>query len=138
MKSKVFKSVFELIIASLAAIIVITACSKESDSREQFIGSYRTNWSYVYLGQEFKGTYTLTIVKSSTNKNDIILNNIDDSNESVRATVTGNAMTIPQQSILDTGISGSGTLNGNVLNFSTLESWTGGSQVSITQTATKQ
>ena len=138
MKSKVFKSVFALTIMLLATVIAFSACSKDSDPRDQFIGIYRTEWSAVYGGMEYTDTYTLKIFKSSTNPNDIIMDNIDNSNESVRATVSGNAFTIPQQTILDMGISGSGTLNNNVLTFSTLETETGGTQVNLRQVATKQ
>ena len=138
MKSNVLKSVFTLTIMLLATVTVISSCSKESDTRDNFVGSYRTNWEFVYNGQKFQGTYTLTIVKSSTNKTDVILNNINDTNESVRASINGNSMVIPQQALLDYGISGSGTLTGNVLNFSTLETETGGVQVNATQVATKQ
>ena len=119
-------------------VAMFFGCSKDGDVRDNYVGSYRTNWEYAYNGQKYSGTYTLTITKSATNANDIILGNIDDSKESVRATVTGNAMVIPQQTILDIGISGSGTLNGNVLSFSTMESFTGGTQVNVTQVATKQ
>ena len=120
-----------------------STCSKDDpaskkDVRDDFVGSFRTNYEYVYDATKYSGTYTLTIVKSGTNASDIILNNIDNSGESARATVNGNAITIPQQTIQDTGISGSGTLNGNVLNFSTMETQTGGVTVNITQIATKQ
>jgi len=139
MESKVFRSVFALIIISLAAVVCLSACAKdEKDARDPFIGSFRVNYEYVVGSQKYSGTYTLTIVASATNVNDIILNNIDNSNESVRATVNGNAMTIPQQTIMNYGISGSGTLNGNVLNFSTMETQTGGSQINIIQIGTKQ
>ena len=142
MNAKKFKSVFMLTIL-LATVAVFSSCSKDDepaakDVREDWVGSYRTNWECTVNGQKVTGTYTLTIMKSATNSNDIILNNIDDSNESVRATVNGNAMTIPQQTIQSTGISGSGTLNGNVLNFSTMETETGGTSINISQTATKQ
>jgi hypothetical protein len=56
-------------------------------------------YEYTLDNQKYSGTYTPTIVKSATNENDIILNNIDGWGESVRATVSGNAMTIPQQTI---------------------------------------
>ncbi len=138
MEPKLLKSVFALIF-SLAAVVMFSACSKEEvDARKPFLGSYRTNYEYVYMGQKVTGTYTLRIEPSQTNKNDIILINIDDSNESVRATVTGNAMNIPQQTILDVGISGSGTLLNNVLTFSTMHTVTGGSQVNVSEVATKQ
>jgi hypothetical protein len=136
MKSKTFKLAYAFI-----AVMFFCACSKDDDAkdvRDDYVGSYRVNYQFVYNSQNYQGAYTLTITKSSTNANDIILGNIDNSNESARATVSGNAMTIPQQTIASTGISGSGTLNGNVLNFSTMETQTGGTQINITQTGTKQ
>ena len=135
MHAKKFKSVFLLTI--MLGLLTISSCKKE-DVREDYIGSYRTNYEFTYNGSTYNGTYTLTIVKSSTNENDIILNNISDLNESARATVNGTSMTIPQQTIKTTGISGSGTLNGNVLNFSTQEIETGGATVNVTHVATKQ
>ena len=137
MKAKIFKSVMTLTIM-LATSAIFSSCSKDNDDRDPFVGIYRCEYEITYYGQITKGTYTLTIAKSSTNKNDIILNNIDDWGESVRATVSGNAMTIPMQTIQDVGITGSGTLNGNTLNFSTQESETGGTQVNSIQTAIKQ
>jgi len=122
------------------AMSIFASCKKNdtADARDSYVGSYRTNWELTISGQNFSGTYTLVISTSATNDKDIIMNNIDGTGESVRATVSGNAFTIPQQTIEDLGISGSGTLNGNVINFSTQETQTGGTQVNITQTATKQ
>ncbi|MDR0810691.1 MAG: hypothetical protein LBN23_00200 [Paludibacter sp.] len=137
MKAKLTKM---LGLALMILTLTMTAsCTKEViDPREPYIGSFRTNMEYTYNGQQYSQTYTLTIVKSATNENDIIMNNIDGWGESVRATVSGNAFTIPQQTIKEVGVSGSGTLNGNVISFSTMETQTGGTQVNITQTATKQ
>jgi len=138
MKMKLFNSVLALTIM-LATFTALSSCSKDNkDMRDDYVGSYRTNYEYTYLGQKYSGTYTLTITKSATNDNDIILGNIDGWGESARATVSGNAMTIPQQTIQEIGVSGSGTLNGNVLNFSTMETQTGGTQINVTQVATKQ
>ena len=125
----------------LIAVLLFSSCSKDDDpkdDREDYVGSYRVNFSFVFDGQTYVGTYTMTITKSATNVNDVILGNIDDWGESVRAVVSGNAITIPQQTIADIGISGSGTLNGNVLNFSTQETGTGGATINVTQTGTKQ
>jgi hypothetical protein len=137
MKSTTLKLAYAFI-----AVMFLCACSKDDDgakdAREDYVGSFRTNYEYTVNGTKYTGTYTLTITKSASNASDIILNNIDGWNESVRATVSGNAMTIPQQTIQNIGISGSGTLNGNVLNFSTAETQTGGTQINITQIATKQ
>jgi hypothetical protein len=133
---KIFKSV-SMLTVMLAVLAIFSSCTKE-DIRDDYAGSYRTNFEFTQDGQVQSGTYTLTIVKSATNVNDIILNNIDGWGESVRATVSGNAFTIPQQTIQDVGISGSGTLNGNVLNFSTQEVQTGGVPINVIQVATKQ
>jgi hypothetical protein len=134
---------FGLILMLMAAPLFLTNCSSDDDPvvvdvREDYVGSYRVNMEYIVNGQQYKETYTLTIMKSSTNVNDVILNNIVNSNESVRATVSGNAMTIPQQTIGSSGLSGSGTLNNNVLNFSTLLTQTAGTQINISQVGTKQ
>ena len=139
MKKSFFRSVLMATIV-FAAVSTFSSCSKDDkkDVREDYVGSYRTNYEFTHDGQKYSGTYTLTIMKSAANESDIILNNIDDSGESARATVSGNAMTIPQQTIQNFGISGSGTLNGNVLNFSTMETETGGTPVNIIQVATKQ
>jgi len=107
------------------------------DPREDFVGSFRTNMEWVEGSSVKVTTYTLTITKSATNANDIIMANINGWGESVRATVNGNAFTIPQQTILQYGISGSGTLNGNVLTFSTMETYSGG-LTNTSQVATKQ
>jgi len=133
---KNFKISVLMLSLCIAAATGFTSCKK--DVRGDYVGSYRTNYQFTVNGQDYSGTYTLTIVLSATNDNDIILNNIDNSGESVRATVNGNAMNIPQQSIKSIGISGSGTLNGNVLNFFTQETQTGGVTLNVTQTATKQ
>jgi hypothetical protein len=132
------------LICMLMAVSFFTSCSKDGDDdpiadvREDYVGSFRVNMEYIINGQQYTETYTLTIMKSSTNANDVILNNIINSNESVRATVSGNAMTIPQQTIGSSGLSGSGTLNNNVLSFSTLLTQTAGTQINIIQTGTKQ
>jgi hypothetical protein len=131
------KKLISILTIALVAGLIFSACKNEDD-RDDYVGSYRTNYEYTQNGQILAGTYTLTITKSATNVNDIILANINNSNESVRATVSGNAMTIPQQTIQQMGISGSGTLNGNVLNFSTQQVETGGVPINIVQIATKQ
>jgi len=133
---------FLIMCLACAGTVGLSSCSKDDpvkkDVRDDYVGSYRTEIKATISGQQYSGTYTLTIAKSSTNVNDVILNNIDGGGESVRATVSGNAMTIPQQTIQDIGISGSGTLNGNVLTFSTAETQTGGTQINTSQVATKQ
>jgi hypothetical protein len=134
-----FVAKFSGLALMLTVMMFFSACAEdEADARDAYQGSYRVNYEYVYLGEKFSGTYTLTVAKSATNDNDIILGNIDNWGESARATVSGNAITIPQQTISEIGISGSGILNGNVLNFSTQETQTGGTQINITQTGTKQ
>ena len=136
MKKNFIKSIFALTLL-LASVTSFLSCEKPDD-RDNFVGSYRTDLKYIISGTEYTGTYTMTITKSSTNKSDIIMDNISSLQESARATVNGNAILIPQQTIANLGISGSGTLNGNVLTFSTMETETGGLPINVNHTATKQ
>jgi hypothetical protein len=63
--------------------------------------------------------YNITIVKSSVNGSDIIINNILNSGESVNATInSGTNFTIPQQTISGNGVSGSGRIDGSYIRFS--------------------
>ena len=104
-KNRNFRFIVSVTI-SLVMLAGISSCGKDDkDVRDDYVGSYRTNWEYTFDGIKYSGTYTLTITKSATNNNDIILGNIDGWGESARATVSGNAMTIPQQTIQDVGIS---------------------------------
>jgi hypothetical protein len=136
MKEKITKPISMLTIMLVAATFLF-AC-KKADVRDDYVGSYHTESTYIYEGTPCPNTYTLTITKSSTNEKEIILNNIDDLKESIKATVDEKTMSIPLQTIQDRDIRGSGTLEDNVLKFSTHEILPGGVPVTITQTATKQ
>ena len=140
-KNNNFK-IFACLALSVVMMSGISSCSKDDgddDPRDAFLGTYSTRAEYVFDGVRSTFDYTLTITASSTNKNDILMDNLSDEKISARATISGNAVTIPQQTFVTLGISGSGTLNGNILTFSTSETstdFTG--TLNVNHTATKQ
>jgi hypothetical protein len=68
MKTQIKKSLMAMFVTVAAISAIFTSCKKEAeDLREQYVGSFRTNYEYTFNGQQFTGTYTLTIVKYATN-----------------------------------------------------------------------
>lgn len=90
----------------------------ETETRAKFFGTY--NVSESCTSGNF--TYQLTITTSGTNAVTIILNNFYGVNASVSATVSGNSITIPNQTLSVQGTSvtfgGTGQLTGNILTIS--------------------
>ena len=129
-----------LLAISVFIIAGLSSCEKnDKDPRDVFIGTYNAEYSYVYQGTRYFDDYTLIITKSSTNDSDILMTNISALNVTARATVNGNAIVIPQQTFVATGISGSGTLSGNILSFSTSETHTDyAGAINVSHTASKQ
>ena len=136
-------------LAALAAMSVVmmagfSSCSKDNpdllgslfssksnpnnnvtDELIEYVGVYNARYTYTWSGQEYYSDYILTITKSETEENTIIMSNVSDYNYvNARASVNGTSFTIPQQTFISLGISGSGTLNGNTLTFSTSETHT--------------
>jgi hypothetical protein len=68
----------------------------------------------------------------------VIINNILNTSESVNATVNGTSFIIPQQTLKDSGVSGSGRRDGNSLHFSILATMQGYGQVNLTCDGYKQ
>ena len=121
--------------------------TEEKDPREEFAGTYNARYSFVFDSQQYFSDYTLIITKSATNVNDVLMSMISPTltllkqtnTVTARGTVSGNALTIPQQTFVALGISGSGTLNGHSLTFSTMETHTDLTGViNVSHTATKQ
>ena len=132
-------------LAAIAAISVVMmagfmSCGDKSDMRDPFIGIYNARYSYVYNGVQYFSDYILTVSKSATDDNMIVMSNISDYYYvNARATVQGSSFSIPQQTFISLGISGSGQLNGNTLTFSTSETHTDyAGAINVSHTATKQ
>jgi hypothetical protein len=101
--------------------LLITSCasnSKDDDSiepstdpREKYVAYWNVNENSAVAGTN---THTVNIIKSTTNSNDIIINNFSGLSVSARASVSNNNLTIPYQTIGGIGYAqGSGTFNGS-------------------------
>ena len=131
---KIQKAIY-LAVCMTFALTLFSGC-EEADKRDDYVGSYRVH--EVIVGQ-LLDDYNFNIVKSSANKNDIIINNFFNvSSVALIAVVNGDSFTIPQQTFQTVGFSGSGRRNGNTLNFSTLVTITGSGSVNLETTAVKQ
>jgi hypothetical protein len=119
------KTLILLNLAFLVAIIFNSCKKEDTDPRDNYVGSFliSQDWENVF-GQSGSKTYSLTIIKSSTNSSEIILNNLDGGIDGVRATVSGTTFQIPSQSVAYVDYSwtvhGNGSLVGNniVFNYS--------------------
>jgi hypothetical protein len=118
---------FLLLLAS-STVFVFDSCKKKSnddntDGRDKFVAVYGVTEN----GTDFTGTpytnytFDITVTKSSSVSSDILISNFGDFGATVKATVTGNNITIPQQTQTiagaASGISGSGSLSGTTLTF---------------------
>ena len=109
----------------------------ETEVRAKFVGSYSVQESC----QSGNYTFSMSVTSSSTGVSNIIINNFYDIGISVSASITGNSVTIPNQTINDQGVaftvSGSGQLSGNILTL-TYNISAGADSDSCTAPCTKQ
>ena len=79
------------------------------DARDKYVAYWTAHENSSTAGAN---THTVNIIKSTSNSNDIIINNFSGLSVSARATVNNNSFTIPYQQIGTIGFTkGSGTLN---------------------------
>lgn len=79
-----------------------------SDSRDKFVAYWNVNETSALTGLN---SHTVNIVKSTTNSNEIQLNNFSGLSLSARASVNNNMLTIPYQQLGSLGFTqGTGTL----------------------------
>ena len=71
-----------------------------SDSRDKFVAYWNVNETSALTGPN---SHTVNIVKSTTNSNEIQLNNFSGLSLSARASVNNNILTIPYQSLIPSG-----------------------------------
>lgn len=87
------------------------APSPSTDARDPYIAYWNVSENSATVGPS---THTVNIVKSTTNSNEVLLNNFSGLSVSARASVSGNHLTIPYQQLGSIGFaSGSGTLSTN-------------------------
>ncbi len=126
------KLISYLAVVSIICLTLTSSCKKEVDDRDAFVGQWNVNETYTLVGGgSGTDTYTITISKSSTTDNGIVITQFGGGNVAVNATVSGSALSIPNQTINSGGdlwnISGSGNISGNTLIFTyyVLDGWTG-------------
>ncbi len=110
----------KILYISIAFIgLFITSCASNSkdedtvapstDARDKYIAQWVVTENTTSSGTN---THTVTITKSTTNSNEIILNNFSSLPVSVRASVSNNNLTIPFQQMGSIGFTqGSGVYN---------------------------
>ncbi|MBI3520665.1 MAG: hypothetical protein HY062_15100 [Bacteroidetes bacterium] len=105
------------------------------DARDKYVAYWTAHENSALAGSN---SYTVNIIKSTSNSNDIIINNFSGLAVSARATVNNSSFTIPYQQIGTIGFTkGSGTLtaaNSILLSYTTT---IGTSRDSSTATYTK-
>lgn len=105
------------------------ACNKDDDSnsRDKFLATYGVVESCPGLNS----SYDIIITTSAESNNTILINNFGETGTSVKATVSGNNLTVPNQTVNVSGtsvtLSGSGALSGSILNITYTVSALGGS-----------
>jgi len=110
----------------------------ESEMRAKFIGVYNANENCTGFGID---NFQINVATSSTGIKNIIITNFFGAGLSVSATISDNAVSIPNQTVVD-GIgnaytlSGGGQLSGNILTL-TYSISSGGVGTNCTATCTK-
>ena len=144
MKSIVnFRKAISLAMCMTFALAFFSGCSKDDDGpgggkddRDAFVGTWRVTERIVGSGEV--DYYNVTITKSSVDAKDIVITNFfNDSGVSLLAKVDGNSFTIPQQTFVLLGFSGSGRREGNYLTFSVMANMTGGITLNLDCSANK-
>jgi hypothetical protein len=125
MKKKIY--LLALLMVAVSTIVIDGCKKKDDDEPEDARNKYVATYGAVENGTDFGGNvydnykYDFTVTKSSTVSTDILISNFGNFNVTVKATVSGSNITIPQQTQNITqgpaGFSGSGSINGNVLTF---------------------
>ncbi len=106
---------------------ILVSCTKDEviiDIRDSFISTYDVNETYSVSGTSYQRHYYIVVSKSSQTSDLILISNFAGYgiNCVIKGEVSGNKLTIPQQTLEDKGFRGSGTLTGEVLSFSYQES----------------
>jgi hypothetical protein len=109
----------------IAASIAISSCASDNqdpvspstDLRDNFVAYWNVIENSTTIGGQT--TFVVNVAKSTTNSNEIILNNFSGLSQSARASVSNNNITIPYQQIGTVGFTqGSGTLtNANTMSL---------------------
>ena len=111
---------FSLSTLLFMSFLIAPGCKKDKeDDRLQFLGTYSVVENCPSFGVN---NFEMAITTSASSENSVIISNFGDFTVSVTGTVSGNNLTIPQQTQTVQGtalnVSGSGTINGLSLTIS--------------------
>lgn len=111
----------------IIAMTTLMGCKKSIDIREDFVAIYSVTETWTENSKTLtKLQFSMPVYKSALNKNMLLLDNFANYNVTVEATVSGNILTIPQQTLSNSkAINGLGTLAGTILTFTYCESCNG-------------
>lgn len=118
--------------------LLVCSCEKDEDDRDKFVGTYAISETWTLDGGG-TGTdnYTISISLSSVDETQVVIQNLGNTitafgaQMNVVATVSGNTITIPTQSIsvgdYSLTVSGTGSLNDKLLtiNYLIVGQWQG-------------
>lgn len=112
-----------LYLSGTTLVLILASCAKDdnnnpqspsspsSDPRDPYVAYWNVSENSAVVGPS---THTVNIVKSTSNSNEVLLNNFSGLSVSARASISGNYLTIPYQQLGSIGFaSGSGTLSAN-------------------------
>ena len=122
------KTIFYLVLAISAHLFFNASCSKEDvDDRDAFVGTWQVSESWTNSWGSGTDNYNMTITKSSSVSNGIVISNFGGVGYTAQATVSGNSLNIPTQISDGDTFSGTGSRNGNAMNFNytVVDGWTG-------------
>jgi hypothetical protein len=133
------KKILSIITFCLLSMLFIVACNKDKDEnnpttptvdlRDGFVGNFNVNDTLFNPTPNlyWYANYTMGITKSQSDSTKIIISNVNNTAQSLTATVSGTNFTVQSQAweITGTTISGSGSVNANQLKFSLVTAGTG-------------
>ena len=115
------------LLAVTSSSLLFNGCKKDKDdpedARNKFVAAYGVTEEGTDLtGNQYSNyKFDIAITKSSSNSTDILISNFGDFGVTVKATVSGSNITMPQQTQTinqtSVGIDGSGSISGSTLTF---------------------
>lgn len=121
---------FKFLFVALAMVsTVMTGCKKDIDVRADFVTTYSVSETWSENGKTLtKPPFIMPVEKSWLNNTVLLFGNFANygAGIAVEASVSGNSITIPQQTLPNLRIiTGSGSLDGYTLNFTYTETYNG-------------
>jgi hypothetical protein len=96
------------------SMMSITSCKKDTDAREDFVGTWDANESIIISGQTQTRSYTFTVILDPGNPDRIIMQGFGDLGAPISATVSGKTFTTETLNIDFNGLPGTAKGNGTI------------------------